>query len=77
MHTLQLMAKETRNFGFRVTDELLAELDRVRRMEDDLPTRGEMLRRLVKRAASAEAKPKPPKEEARRVGRAGKLKRCK
>ena len=41
------------NFGFRITDELMADLDRLRREEPDLPSRGELIRRLIKRAAEA------------------------
>ena len=63
MHQLESMVTKGKNFGFRVTDELLAQLDLLRRAESDLPTRGEMLRRLVERAASAEAKPAKAKKK--------------
>ena len=44
--------KEGRSFTFRVTEETLKKLDDLRKKETDLPTRGEMLRRLVERAAA-------------------------
>jgi hypothetical protein len=51
-----------RSFTFRVTQKTLKELDELRKKESDLPTRGEMLRRLVERATAAT---KPKKEENR------------
>jgi hypothetical protein len=42
-------------FGFRTAPETLAQLDELRKAEADLPSRGEMLRRLVKRAVEAKA----------------------
>jgi hypothetical protein len=52
-------SKEGRSFSFRVTEETLKKIDALRRKEADLPTRGEMLRRLVDRATEADkTKPK-------------------
>jgi hypothetical protein len=48
--------KEGRSFSFRVTEETLKKIDALRRKELDLPTRGEMLRRLVDRAIEAAEK---------------------
>ena len=54
-----MMAKDKdRSFTFRVTEKTLKELDELRKKESDLPTRGEMLRRLVERATLASKKEK-------------------
>lgn len=37
-------------FNVRMPEELLAVLDELRRVEKDIPTRSEMMRRLVQRA---------------------------
>lgn len=37
--------------AIRVTDKLLSTLDDIRRGEPDLPTRAEMIRRLIERGA--------------------------
>jgi hypothetical protein len=52
-------SEKERSFSFRVTSETMKHLDELRRAEPDLPSRGEMLRRLVERARKAqEGKPK-------------------
>ena len=45
--------KRGQSFSFRPGQETLKQLDILRKKEDDLPSRGEMLRRLVERAAAA------------------------
>jgi metal-responsive CopG/Arc/MetJ family transcriptional regulator len=40
----------------RISSQLLTALDELRRKEKDLPTRAEMLRRLVERASDAKHK---------------------
>jgi hypothetical protein len=54
------MAREVREgrIGLRMSAEEMAELDRLRRAEPDMPQRSEMLRRLIKRAAAELEKPK-------------------
>ena len=42
-----------KKLNFRLSLELLKELDELRRAEPDLPSRGEMLRRLIQRAVAA------------------------
>ena len=42
-----------KKLNFRLSLELLKELDDLRRAEPDLPSRGEMLRRLIQRAVAA------------------------
>ena len=37
-------------FQARVNDEFVSDLDELRKSEDDLPSRAEMLRRLIARA---------------------------
>ena len=44
-----------KKLNFRLSLELLKELDELRRVEPDLPSRGEMLRRLIQRATVAKA----------------------
>jgi hypothetical protein len=51
-----MAASKKGQFTFRVTPETLKALDDLRRAEPDLPSRGEMLRRLVERAKAAQAK---------------------
>lgn len=43
----------------RISAELVASLDELRKREDDLPSRSEMVRRLIERAAEAQAKVVP------------------
>ena len=45
--------------NLRIEKPLLALLDDLRRAEKDVPSRGEMVSRLIKRAAEAKAKKKP------------------
>jgi hypothetical protein len=45
---------KTNNFHMRVDDEFLALLDALRKAEADLPSRAEIIRRLVERAAPQE-----------------------
>lgn len=47
--TMQLMANDTQ-IAVRATTEHLKKLDDLRRKEKDLPTRTEMIRRLIERA---------------------------
>ena len=42
-----------KKLNFRLSLELLKALDELRRAEEDLPSRGEMLRRLIQRAVAA------------------------
>ena len=52
-----------KKLNFRLSLELLKALDELRRAEEDLPSRGEMVRRLITRAAAAKAaKPRGKKE---------------
>jgi hypothetical protein len=51
-----MAASKKGQFTFRITPETLKALDDLRRAEPDLPSRGEMLRRLVERAKAAQAK---------------------
>ncbi len=37
----------TRNFTMRITDDLIAKLDIIRKNQHDLPSQSEMIRRLV------------------------------
>lgn len=41
----------TERFEMRMTAKDLASLDRLRKVEQDLPTRSEMIRRLIERAS--------------------------
>ncbi len=43
------MSDNDNSLSFRLSSELLRKLDMLRKREDDLPTRGEMLRRLIDR----------------------------
>lgn len=45
--------------NLRIEKPLLALLDDLRRAEKDVPSRGEMVSRLIKRAAEAKAQKKP------------------
>jgi len=40
----------------RISAEMMATLDELRKREDDLPSRSEMVRRLIDRAMNAQAK---------------------
>lgn len=42
-------------FNFRAEPELLEILDDLRRVEDDIPSRSEMVRRLIRRAREKKA----------------------
>ncbi len=53
-----MTTKKEGRFSFRAPPETLEALDELRRAEKDIPTRGEMLRRLVDRAKAAQAKAK-------------------
>lgn len=44
------MDKERKPFPVRLNDEDLQKIDDIRRVEPDIPTRPEMIRRLVDRA---------------------------
>jgi hypothetical protein len=50
-----VMVDKTGKFAFRVAPETLKALDVLRKDEEDLPSRGEMIRRLIDRAAAAKA----------------------
>lgn len=52
------MDKERKPFPVRLNDEDLRMLDDVRRVEPDIPTRPEMIRRLIERAADKKARAK-------------------
>lgn len=43
----------TRNLTMRISDELLARIDERRRVEPDIPSRTELIRRLVTRELDA------------------------
>ena len=43
-------------FNFRADPEVIAYLDAMRRDEEDIPTRSEMVRRVIRRAGEAHAK---------------------
>ena len=45
----------------RVAPEVIRMLDNLRKSEDDLPSRSEMVRRLIERAAAVLDAPKSPK----------------
>ena len=46
-------------FNVRLPPELLAMLDELRRVEPDIPTRSEMVRRLIRRSGEAQPKARP------------------
>ena len=56
MLSLSLMMATKGQFTFRVSPETLKALDELRAVEPDVPTRAEMLRRLVDRAKAAQTK---------------------
>jgi hypothetical protein len=43
--------EQSQEFHFRVSPKIMATLDKIRRREPDLPSRAEMLRRLVLKEA--------------------------
>lgn len=47
---------QTEILHMRVSPEIVRALDNLRKLEDDFPTRTEMVRRLVERARDAAAK---------------------
>jgi hypothetical protein len=47
---------KTERFELRMASNELAVLDRLRKAEDDLPSRSEMVRRLIERAAERKKK---------------------
>ena len=53
MHTLGTMVPKTETdkfFQLRVNEQFTRDLDELRRLEPDLPSRAEMVRRLIDRA---------------------------
>lgn len=44
----------TKPIHIRLSEEMLRQLDDVRREESDLPNRSEMIRRLIERAANSQ-----------------------
>jgi metal-responsive CopG/Arc/MetJ family transcriptional regulator len=50
------MSEPKKPFPVRLDEEDLRMIDELRRIEDDIPTRSEMVRRLIHRAARAAEK---------------------
>ncbi len=50
------MSEPKKPFPVRLDEEDLRMVDELRRVEDDIPTRSEMIRRLIQRAAKASEK---------------------
>ena len=48
---------KTLQFNMRTDAETMTKLDELRRASDDLPSRGEMIRRLIHQAAAADDLP--------------------
>ena len=52
------MSTERKPFPVRLNDEEIQQIDNLRRAEIDIPTRSEMVRRIIDRAAAKQEKRK-------------------
>lgn len=62
----KLLSEHEKNTTIRVTPELLFRLDECRRRERDIPSRSEMMRRLVVSALDQRDIPVPTQEQRKR-----------